>query len=49
MVAAVEYDDEHLKADAVMAYLKTVIPGFIKGAQKGGIYRRLKDRGFKIK
>lgn len=44
-----EYDDEHRKADAVMAYLKTVIPGFIKRAQKGNIYRRLKDRGFKIK
>lgn len=44
-----KYSDQHLKADAVMLYLKQTIPGFIKTAQNGSIYRRLEKNGFKIK
>ena len=44
-----KYSDQHQKADAVMQYLKQAIPGFIKTAQNGSIYRRLEKNGFKIK
>lgn len=44
-----QYNDPHEKADAVMLYLKQVIPSFIKKAQDGSIYRRLEKLGFKIK
>ena len=44
-----QYNDQHLKADAVMSYLKETVPTFIKKAQKGSIYRRLEKHGFKIK
>lgn len=43
------YADPHKKADAVMQYLKQTIPGFIKVAQEGSIYRRLEQRGIKIR
>lgn len=43
------YADQHEKADAVMIYLKTVVPSFIKEAQNGSIYRRLEKQGFKIR
>lgn len=44
-----KYSDQHQKADAVMQYLKQTIPGFIKTARDGSIYRRLEKNGFKIK
>lgn len=42
-------NQEHVKADAVMLYLKEAVPPFIKAAQGGSIYRRLEKQGFKIK
>jgi hypothetical protein len=40
--------DVQQQADALMAYLKTSIPPFIRKAQNGAIYRRLEKRGFKF-
>lgn len=44
-----KYGNQQKKADAVMRYLKQVIPSFIKQAKNGSIYRRLESHGFKIK
>ena len=44
-----KYGNQQDKADAVMLYLKQVIPSFIKQAKNGSIYRRLESHGFKIK
>ena len=43
-----KYSDQHIKADAVMLYLKQAVPTFIKTAQEGSIYRRLEKQGFTI-
>lgn len=44
-----QYSDPHIKADALMLYLKQSVPAFVKNAQGGSIARRLEKRGFKLK
>ena len=41
-----QYIDPQEKADMLMIYLKYELPKFIKKAQNGSIYRRLKNKGF---
>ena len=42
-------EDFSKTADILMEYLKEEVPGFIKNAQKGGIYSRLCNNGFEVK
>ena len=44
-----KYNNTQRKADMLMSYLQNNVPLFIKRARKGGIYRRLKNKGFQFK